>query len=220
MKDADFGFVFLGQSILRYRAPKDVVNEINSTYEKFITKKKFPHMGTRLIGKIQNEHSLFWNSIDETKYKRHSFLSENVLNFFREKIIHYLEWNKIKQYRYKINSIWVNEMKAGEYNPVHVHSGDRYTGLSSVMFLRLPKSYGKEWSRKDRPTNGQLELLANATGYFAKTDYAPQNLQEGDFILFPYDIKHLVYPFRGKGKRRTLSMNVDITYNPFESARA
>jgi len=46
------------------------------------------------------------------------------------------------------------------------------------------------------------------------------NLQEGDFILFPYDIRHLVYPFRGKGKRRTLSMNVDIKYNPFESARA
>ena len=177
-------------------------------------------MGTRLIGKIQNEYSLFWNSEDETKYKRHSALSENVFNFFREKIIHYLEWNRVKQYQYKINSVWINEMKAGEYNPLHIHSGDLYTGLSSVMFLRLPKSYGKEWARKDRPTNGQLQIISNATGYFAKTDYTPMNLQEGDFILFPYDIRHLVYPFRGKGKRRTLSMNVDIKYNPFQSARA
>jgi len=220
MKDEKFSFVFLGQSILRYRVPKDVVDEINSTYEKFRTKKKFPHMGTRLIGKIRNEHSLFWNSSDETKYKKHNFLSEKVLHFFKEKINHYLVWNRIKQSQYKINSIWVNEMKAGEYNPIHIHSGDLYTGLSSVMFLRLPKSYGKEWAREDNPTNGRLQIISNATGYFAKTDYSPSNIQEGDFILFPYDVRHTVYPFRGKGKRRTLSMNVDVHYNPFESTRA
>jgi len=216
MKDENLNYVFLGQSILRYRAPKNIVDEINSTYEKFRVKKKFPHMGTRLIGKIQNEYSLFWNSRDETKYKRHNTLSENVLNFFKERIIHYLKWNKIKQYQYKINSIWVNEMKAGEYNPIHVHSGDLYTGLSSVMFLKLPKSYGKEWAREDKPTNGRLVFLSNAAGCFANTDYVPRNLQEGDFILFPYDIRHAVYPFRGKGKRRTLSMNVDIHYDLFQ----
>ena len=121
MKDGDSKYVFLGQPILCCRAPKNIVDEINSTYEKFRVKKKAPHMKTRLIGKIQNEHSLFWNSKDETRYKRHNFLSDNVLNFFKEKIIHYLKWNNIKQYQYKINSIWVNEMKAGEYNPIHVH---------------------------------------------------------------------------------------------------
>jgi hypothetical protein len=212
--------MFLGQSVLRYRAPKAVVDEINSTYEKLMAKKKVPHMGNNLIGKIKKEHSLFFNSTEESKYKRHNFLSQNVFNFFKEKIVHYLEWNRIKQYQYKIDSVWVNEMKAGEYNPVHIHSGDLYTGLSSVMFLKLPKNYGKEWSREDTPTNGQLLILGNSTGQFSKSDYLPRNLQEGDFILFPYDIRHLVYPFRGKGKRRTLSMNVDVTYNIFLSAEA
>ena len=37
-----------------------------------------------------------------------------------------------------INSIWVNEMKAGEYNPIHIHQGKLYTGLSSVMIMKLP----------------------------------------------------------------------------------
>jgi hypothetical protein len=42
---------------------------------------------------------------------------------------HYLEWNKINQYQTHLNSIWINEMKANEYNPVHVHQGNLFTGL-------------------------------------------------------------------------------------------
>ena len=220
MKDNDFQFVFLGQSVLRYKTPKIIVDEINLTYDKLITKKKFPHMETRLIGKIHHEYSLCWNSEDETKYKRHNFLSKNVLNFFKEKIVHYLKWNQIKEYQYKINAIWANEMKAGEYNPIHIHSGDTRVGLSSVMMLKAPKSYGKEWARKDKPTNGRLAILSNSTGQFCKTDYTPENFKEGDFILFPYDLRHTVYPFTGKGKRRTLSLNADVTYNPYTAGRA
>ena len=215
MQGNDFKFIFLGQSVIRYKTPKIIIDEINLTYDKLIAKKKSPHMATRLIGKIHNEHSLCWNSEDETKYKKHNFLSKNVFNFFKEKIIHYLEWNRISEFQYKVNSVWINEMKAGEYNPIHIHSGDIRMGLSSVMMLKAPKSYGKEWARNDKPTNGQLVILSNATGQFCKTDYMPNNFQAGDFLLFPYDVRHTVYPFRGKGKRRTLSLNVDVSYNPF-----
>jgi hypothetical protein len=37
-------------------------------------------------------------------------------------------------------------MKAHEYNPVHIHQGKLYTGLSSVMILKLPKETGVEYS--------------------------------------------------------------------------
>jgi hypothetical protein len=55
---------------------------------------------------------------------------------------HYLDWNKINQYQTHLNSIWINEMKANEYNPVHIHQGNLFTGLSSVMILKLPINYG------------------------------------------------------------------------------
>ena len=32
----------------------------------------------------------------------------------------------------------------------------------------------------------------------------------GDLYVFPYDIKHGVYPFTGDGVRRTLSYNCDM----------
>ena len=52
---------------------------------------------------------------------------------------HYTDWNKIGPTQKSINSVWVNEMKAHEYNPVHIHQGKLYTGLSSVMVFKITK---------------------------------------------------------------------------------
>jgi hypothetical protein len=43
-------------------------------------------------------------------------------------------------------------MKAHEYNPVHVHQGNLFTGLSSVMILKLPNTYGVEYSARTSST--------------------------------------------------------------------
>ena len=62
---------------------------------------------------------------------------------------------------YNINlvSAWVNEMKANEYNPMHHHTGNTNLGLSSVLILKLPDTFGEEYSRKENPANGLLNLM-------------------------------------------------------------
>ena len=32
----------------------------------------------------------------------------------------------------------------------------------------------------------------------------------GDFYIFPYDVEHCVYPFKGEGNRRSMSINFDV----------
>ena len=54
------------------------------------------------------------------KCKPHRHLSDSVMQWFL-KFEHYLEWNKIRDYKIHLNSCWVNEMKEHEYNPVHIH---------------------------------------------------------------------------------------------------
>ena len=133
---------------------------------------------------------------------------------------HYLKWNKTQEYRMDINSIWVNEMKAGDYNPVHIHQGRIYTGLSSVMILKLPKDFGPERTHPEEPMNGQLQIMGNVAGQFATTDYSPK-VKIGDFYVFPYDMRHVVYPMTNKkAKRRTLVCNIDVDYNPIKSRTA
>ena len=148
---------------------------------------------------------------------QHCFLPNDILRWFDSIFDHYRKCNKIGENKRSINSIWVNEMKAHEYNPVHIHQGKLYTGLSSVMILKLPKETGIEYSAPDKPMNGRLRIIGAANGQFSKTDYSP-DMRIGDFYVFPYDMRHCVYPFNGtKETRRTLVCNVDVDYNPVAS---
>ena len=210
-----FEALFLGQSVFKYQVPLEVFVSLNELYE--TQKIHLPNANKQLAGKIPDEVSLFYDGKDTSKMHRHSFVSEDILKWFYSIFRHYLDWNKINPYEMELNSIWVNEMKAGEYNPVHIHQGTRFTGLSSVMILKLPKDMGPEYARPDQPLNGQLQMLGNIAGQFAKTDYSPQ-MKIGDFYVFPYDIRHVVYPFTNKKeKRRTLVCNCDVKYNPVTS---
>ena len=214
MDTSNFKFVFLGQSVLRYQVPLDVYNIINHIYETKYSNLK--PANKQLIGKIEKEHSLFFNGEDSSRMTRHNHLPNNVLGWFESKFKHYLDWNKIKQYNLHLNSIWVNTMFQHEYNPVHVHQGSLFTGLSSVMILKLPESYGVEYSAEDAPQNGKLQILGSASGHFANIDYQP-DIKERDFYIFPYDMRHCVYPFNGPGYRRTLAANMDVQYDPIKN---
>jgi len=209
-----FNFIFLGQSVLRYEVPLDIYSTINHIYET-----KYPELkpaNKQLVGKIEKEHSLFYNGQNSEKMVSHNHLPSNVLQWFELKFKHYLDWNKTRGYKMHLNSIWVNNMFEHEYNPVHVHQGSLFTGLSSVMILKLPESYGVEYSAKGQPQNGKLQILGSASGMFANVDYQP-NISERDFYIFPYDMRHCVYPFNGPGMRRTLAANMDVEYNPIEN---
>jgi hypothetical protein len=207
-----FNFTFLGQSVLRYETPLDIFTAINQVYEQNFN--RLYSANKQLVGKIKDEHSLFYNGDDESKIKRHDHLPLNIKQWFMEMFKHYLEFNHIKDYKMHLNSIWVNEMKAHEYNPVHIHQGNLFTGLSSVMILKLPNTYGVEYSAEQAPQNGRLQILGSSNGQFAKLDFQPpMNLR--DFYVFPYDMRHCVYPFNGTNEtRRTLAANCDVLYNP------
>jgi len=214
----NFDFIFLGQSILKYQVPLDIFHSINHIYEQ--NYKHLHKANKQLVGKIEDEHSLFYNGNDESKVKRHNILPINITNYFIEVFKHYLNFNKIRDYKLHLNSIWVNEMKEHEYNPVHIHRGTLFTGLSSVMILKLPNTYGVEYSNDAVPQNGKLQILGASNGQFAKIDYQPpMNIR--DFYVFPYDMRHGVYPFNGtKDTRRTLAGNCDVEFDPIKNRGA
>ena len=214
-QEPKFDFIFLGQSILKYQVPLEIFNSINSLYEKNVN--TLHPANKQLVGKIEKEHSLFYNGKDESKMKNHDRLTLSVKSYIMMIFNHYLKWNKIMDYTTHLNSVWINEMKANEYNPVHIHRGTLFTGLSSVMILNLPSTYGREYSNDEVPQNGKLQILGSASGQFAKIDYQPK-LNERDFFIFPYDMRHCVYPFNSTNEtRRTLAANCDISFDPIKN---
>ena len=89
----NFDFVFLGQSILKYQVPLDIFQSINYIYESNFNSLE-PANG-QLVGKIENEHSLFYNGEDQSKMKNHNMLSINITNYFMSVFKHYLSFNKV-----------------------------------------------------------------------------------------------------------------------------
>ena len=65
---------------------------------------------------------------------------------------------------------------------------------------------GPELTRPDQPMNGQLQILGSASGQFVRSDYAPK-VKIGDFYVFPYDVRHVVYPFANKKEKRRQMKN-------------
>jgi hypothetical protein len=215
MENLKFDFVFLGQSVLKYQVPLDIFRVINHIYEKNIN--KLFRANGQLVGKIKSEHSLFYHGKDQSKMKNHNTLPKDVTNYLMLMFKHYLNFNKIREYDLHLNSVWVNEMKEHEYNPAHVHRGTLFTGLSSVMILKIPSTFGPEYSNAEVPQNGRLQILGSASGQFAKIDYQPP-MDLRDFYIFPYDMRHTVYPFNGtKDTRRTLAANCDVSFDPIKN---
>ena len=55
MSILDFKFIWLGQSIFRYRVPEDIFNTINKIYENNFV--NLPDAHKQLVGKIKKENS-------------------------------------------------------------------------------------------------------------------------------------------------------------------
>ena len=186
--------IHLGQKILHFDVSKELVEEINGVYEeKFSALESY---NSNLAGKIKKEH------------KVDGALPESIKRYFEDRFNDYLMEVKVMRFAHP-SSAWINEMIEHEYNPMHHHIGKTEIGLTSVLCLKKPDDYGIELAREDDPANGRLELIGNGGGMFGYNQHKV-DLEVGDLYIFPYDIKHGVYPFTGNGIRRTLSYNCDM----------
>lgn len=115
---------------------------------------------------------------------------------------------KDKKLEIVVKEGWVNDMVAGDFNPVHFHQGCLY---SCVAFLRLPENYEAEF-RADKPNQNMVGCLQFIDG---RTMVGGRNLfvvkpEVGAFYLWPAWMLHCVYPFRGAGVRRSMSVNLAL----------
>ena len=132
----DMNVFHLGTAVVKFNLPIELVDSINKAYdEKF--KELKPH-NDYLAGKIAEEKAVDEILTDEMN-NIFSFCFQQYLNILQK-----TKWNPT------LASAWINEMKSGEYNPVHYHSGvNSELGLSSVLMLKRPDWYGVEASRTE-----------------------------------------------------------------------
>ena len=200
MPDISMESFTLGTIICRFKVPLEIIDEINNDYDNAIG--TLPAHNKNLAGKIADE------------FKVSDILSENTKSLFTTCFQTYLKTIQKPFWHVSLETAWINDMKANEYNPFHFHTSPQTDlGLSSVLCLKVPKSYGKEYSREDTPSNGMLEFTGGQQDPLSISQNRV-NAKVGELYVFPYTLLHGVYPFNGTDEvRRTLSYNCNL-YKP------
>ena len=191
----------LGEIIVKLEMPKTFIDEINNIFDE--KEKTTVDWTTQLAGKIKKE-KLVNNLLSDS-------LKGTFQMCFQEYMI--LSGQLVLQQTHQpvLDNAWINDMFAGEYNPAHFHSSkNSLVGLSSVLFLKTPDTYGEEIINPKTPSNGHLEFIGGQQHSLAISQIR-LSPKVGDFFIFPYTLVHTVYPFSGTDQvRRTLSYNCDI----------
>ena len=194
--------IVLGSLVLKFSLPMHVVDQINEICDAA----KDRRFNDSLAGKIENEYGI--------THLLHNQHKEMFLQMFEE-YIKRRRAGKLIHWKCYLDDVWYNDMVAGEYNPPHFH--ESYTsdfGLSSVLMLKRPSTYGREFSKEKDPKNGYLNFISGTQDPLASSMYQV-DAQVGDFFIFPYTLIHSVNPFNGTDEvRRTLSYNCNLFRYP------
>ncbi len=189
--------IILGTLIIRFDLPMTLVNDINKVYDD--NREKLNPWNDYLAGKIKEENKI------------NDILTDSMKDAFLSCFKSYLDTVKKSYYHCSPDAAWINEMKAGEYNPLHMHKSPiSDLGLSSVLMLKRPSTYGKETSNEKENSNGCLEFAGGDQNPLSISNVR-LDIQVGQFYVFPYSLLHSVYPFSGTDEvRRTMSYNCDL----------
>jgi hypothetical protein len=191
----------LGSMILHFKLPMVVIDAINKSYDEQV--KDLQSWNKNLVGKIEEEKLV------------NSLITDDMKVLFTGCFQQYMKSIQKPWWNVSLQHVWINEMKAGEYNPLHFHSSAKSDlGLSSVLMLKRPDWYGVEASNEESPSNGWLEFTGGNQDPLGISQFRV-DAQVGDFYVFPYTMLHGVYPFNSTDeKRRTMSYNCDLVKPP------
>ena len=101
--------------------------------------------------------------------------------------------------------IWINYMKAGDFNPPHSHGAD----LSFVAFPDVPEEIAEECAA----FKGTMRGPGGISWIYGEGDktcisVVHQLPKTGDIYVFPAALKHWVFPFRSAVTRVSVSGNI------------
>ena len=114
----------------------------------------------------------------------------------------------------RIAGAWIVSQKENDYIPVHAHDNQTEScKISAVLYLKVPKQIESPSNEMKIRGGKDGQLVFTGMGgadSFSTTTHFNILPQQGHLYLFPSTLTHQVYPFKGEGERRGISINMDV----------
>jgi len=173
--------------------------------------------GAGLAGAIHNEYFITEEKLHETglmkyfigvtaKYWETVLTNGNMMEHLDKRFEHGPHGFN---YAAKITSAWTVHQFENEYNPIHDHANCK---ISAVMHLKYPENIDPPVKEHLKGLDGHLIFtgMGGADAWCTAPVLNINAAEVGVLHIFPASLGHSVYPFKGKGERRSLSFNADI----------
>ena len=120
--------------------------------------------------------------------------------------------------RLKLVDIWSTIQKAGDYNPIHTHSGF----CAGTMFVKVPEHITERAVVKEME-KGVFDInLDGSLNFVYGSSWRPENFclngsyrvspEVGQAYFFPAWLNHVVYPYAGEEDRISVAWNFELDY--------
>ena len=108
--------------------------------------------------------------------------------------------------RYQLTQMWINRMRAKEYNPIHIHT---HCELSFVLWLEVPQRMLNEAKTKETnaPNAGDIGFLYGEDNALVVCEkhFTPK---VNTLMMFPASLRHSVMHFNSKVTRTSVAGNI------------
>jgi len=198
VKAIKYNFYFWGPFLFRTKITSQECQMILEEGKK--CRKKSNDYRATLAGHLSEEYTLGGEEISIWLKK-----------YFEAYAVAYNKWRgfekdtKKMKPNFRLKSLWINYMKAGEFNPPHDHSGD----LSFVIYPDIPNQLIQENKTYVGTTRGPGSVCwIYGEGNSQCISVVRRLPETGDLVIFPSSLKHWVFPFKSNVERVSVSGNI------------
>ena len=208
-----------GPAIGHAKLPNELVNDFNKGCDDIVKNKelsKSQDWSHKLAGQVEQELLIPKDIINKwgswfgsqvrvyvsAYFDQLSIPEQNIFTVSKEQAV-----QSVNRIQIDVKAAWYIRSFAGDYNPIHVHTDCE---LSCVGFLKVPDLSNER--KKGRINNGVLEVMSSFGSNeltFFENDRIGFIPKVGNWYLFPANLRHIAYPFRCDGERRSFSINMN-----------
>ena len=200
--------------IIKCKIPDEIFSELLNVYED--AKKLNKSFGKQLVGQVNDEPEVT-KELQEKYPNWTTFVNDSARNFIMTQTSHVMsaepeKWGDFlkDQLFTRVNTMWFVRQKPNEYNPVHIHTNCKVSG---VAYLKTPKEQVVD--RKPHYKSDGKITFVNNTGTDINFSCGQCTFEPvaGDMYIFGAMQHHMVWPYRSANpddERVSISFNADM----------